>query len=61
MADVHTKEIRSINRAAIKGKNSRLEMPCGDIYFYMPMATRISGFLKFDAINSDKAVEHSIK
>jgi DNA mismatch endonuclease Vsr len=38
MADVHTKETRSKNMAAIKGKNTKPEIPVRKI-FYMHMAT----------------------
>lgn len=34
MADVHTKEIRSKNMAAIKGKDTKPEMRCGGSFGY---------------------------
>jgi len=44
MADVHTKEIRSKNMAAIKGKNTKPECWCAA--FYMPMVSGINCMIK---------------
>ena len=49
MADVHTKEIRSKNMAAIKGKNTKPEML--DANFYMPTVTVINSMIKASPAN----------